>query len=104
MQAVNISHSGGQGRSLNEQYVYLGLKNTSGRLANSCQAKDFGTGMPDEQHYESHLMSIEEAMKRVWGQEVPVLQYVWACYQETLAWEGRSSKAGTSQSENLPLA
>ncbi|KAF8181081.1 hypothetical protein BJ912DRAFT_1062243 [Pholiota molesta] len=29
--------------------------------------REAGTGMSDEQNYESHLLSIEEAMARVWG-------------------------------------
>ena len=48
--------------------------------------------MQDEQHYESHLLTFEEAMGHVWGQEIPVLQYVWMRYQETLAWEERTQK------------
>lgn len=40
--------------------------------------------MSDEQNYESHLLTIEEAMARVWGHEQNVLRYVWIVYQGTL--------------------
>ncbi|PPQ80336.1 hypothetical protein CVT25_003619 [Psilocybe cyanescens] len=43
-----------------------------------------GTRMPDEQHFETHLLSYDEVMKRIWGSEINVLQYVWAIYQHTL--------------------
>jgi hypothetical protein len=40
--------------------------------------------MPDEQNYESHLLSYEEALQRVWGSERMALQYAWAVYCNTL--------------------
>ncbi|KAF9484164.1 hypothetical protein BDN70DRAFT_798276 [Pholiota conissans] len=46
--------------------------------------KDTGTGMWDEQHYESHLLSFEEAVQRVWGQELMILRYAWTIYGNTL--------------------
>ena len=41
--------------------------------------------MPNEQNYQSHLLSIEDAMTLVTGGERKVLQYVWELYCYTLA-------------------
>ncbi|KAF9054100.1 hypothetical protein BJ165DRAFT_1436045 [Panaeolus papilionaceus] len=43
-----------------------------------------GTGMSDEQDFESHLLTYEEALQHVWGEELGVLRYVWEVYQNTL--------------------
>ncbi|KIM41860.1 hypothetical protein M413DRAFT_445070 [Hebeloma cylindrosporum] len=39
-----------------------------------------GTGMPDEQNYQSHLLSFEEAFEKVWGSERRALRYAWQVY------------------------
>jgi ADP-ribose pyrophosphatase YjhB (NUDIX family) len=46
--------------------------------------REVGTGMPDEQNYESHLLPYEEALQRVWGSEKMTLRYAWAVYCNTL--------------------
>ncbi len=69
------------------------------------QVKDTGTGMPDELHYESHLLTIEDALKCLWGQEVAVLRYVWSAYKETLAWEAHlHSQQSVEKSESAPAS
>ena len=40
--------------------------------------------MPDEQNYESHLLSIEDALARVSGGERMALLYTWEVYCFTL--------------------
>jgi len=40
--------------------------------------------MPDEQNYETHLLSYEEASRKVWGAERMALYYAWEVYCETL--------------------
>lgn len=40
--------------------------------------------MPDEQNYETHLLSYEEASQRVWGSERMALRYAWEVYCNTL--------------------
>lgn len=41
--------------------------------------------MPDEQTYESHLMTYDEAISKIrFGVENRVLQYAWALWQHTL--------------------
>ena len=40
--------------------------------------------MPDEQNYQSHLLSIEDAMSHVSGGERKILQYAWELYCYTL--------------------
>ncbi|KAF9458694.1 hypothetical protein BDZ94DRAFT_1270016 [Collybia nuda] len=42
------------------------------------------TGMPDEQNFESYLLTYEEAMERLDNPYRDVLQYVWAIYTHTL--------------------
>ncbi|PPR05099.1 hypothetical protein CVT24_010086 [Panaeolus cyanescens] len=55
-----------------------------------------GTGMPDEQDFESHLLTYEQAMKNVWGEEVLVLRYAWEVYQHTLKTVAFTSLDGSS--------
>lgn len=63
-----------------------------------------GTGMPDEQNYESHLLSIEDALNRVSGGEEKVLQYAWEIYVFTLNEQERrrleAEKKETDQSHS----
>lgn len=40
--------------------------------------------MPDEQNYQSHLLSIHDALSHVSGGERKVLQYAWELYCYTL--------------------
>jgi hypothetical protein len=40
--------------------------------------------MPDEQNFESHLVSVEEALPLLDISEAPVLRYAWAVYNSTL--------------------
>jgi hypothetical protein len=40
--------------------------------------------MPDEQNYEPHLLSYEEAFQRVWGSERMALRYAWEVYCDTI--------------------
>ncbi|EAU87791.2 hypothetical protein CC1G_09410 [Coprinopsis cinerea okayama7 len=46
--------------------------------------REVGTGMPDEQNFESHLLPVDEAIKVLPGQEAKVLQFAWAVYRRTL--------------------
>lgn len=44
-----------------------------------------GTGVSaDEVNYMSHLLTYDEAMKRVWGAEQDVLKFAWSVFQRTL--------------------
>ncbi|KAF9451354.1 hypothetical protein P691DRAFT_699568 [Macrolepiota fuliginosa MF-IS2] len=43
-----------------------------------------GTGMADEENYVSHLLTYEEAMKRLWDSERDVVSYAWAVFLRTL--------------------
>ncbi|KAJ7161055.1 NUDIX hydrolase domain-like protein [Mycena filopes] len=46
--------------------------------------REVGTGMPDEVNYESHLVSIEDAMKHLErSSEAYVVQYAWETFQHT---------------------
>jgi hypothetical protein len=47
------------------------------------KVREEDTGMENEKHYESYLMPYDEAIKCVFGQEIPVLNYVWACWLKT---------------------
>ena len=40
--------------------------------------------MPDEQNFETHLLSYEEASQKVWGAERMALHYAWEVYCGTL--------------------
>ncbi|KAF8970681.1 hypothetical protein BDZ97DRAFT_1790492 [Flammula alnicola] len=67
-----------------------------------------GTGMPDEQNYQSHLLPFDEALKMVWGAEERVLRYVWAVYLDTLRTlesQRQQEQAGEQdqQLESLPV-
>ena len=42
------------------------------------------TGMPDEKNYESHLLDYEDALTKVYGQEVPLLKYAWEIYRDSM--------------------
>lgn len=42
------------------------------------------TGMPDEKDYESHLLDYEDALTKVYGQEVPLLKYAWEIYRDSM--------------------
>jgi len=58
-----------------------------------------GTGMPDEQNYKSHLLTIEEALDQLWDAEKLVLAYVWRIYCNTEAEKqnlAADAAAGTS--------
>jgi len=54
-----------------------------GQIAEDAVAQQ-GTGMPNEQNYRSHLLSIEDAMDHVFSGEQKVLQYAWELYCFTL--------------------
>jgi len=40
--------------------------------------------MADEINYESHLLDYEDALTKVYGQEVPLLKYAWEVYQDSM--------------------
>ena len=40
--------------------------------------------MPDEKNYESHLLDYEDALTKVYGQEVPLLKYAWEIYRDSM--------------------
>lgn len=40
--------------------------------------------MPDEKNYESHLLGYEDALTKVYGQELPLLKYAWEIYQDSM--------------------
>jgi len=50
-----------------------------GRIAEDA-VRETGTGMPDEQNYQSHLLSIEDAVRCVSGWERKILFYAWELY------------------------
>ncbi|PPQ95772.1 hypothetical protein CVT26_015912 [Gymnopilus dilepis] len=52
-----------------------------------------GTGMPNEQHYRSELLTYEEALQRAFGQELMILKYAWTIYQSTLLYRVQSDHA-----------
>jgi len=83
----------------------------AGRIAeNAVQQK--GTGMPDEQNYESHLLSIEDALSRVSGGERKVLRYAWEIYcftltefeRQRLEAEKKETDQGHSESQDVPAS
>ncbi|KAF8996719.1 hypothetical protein BDQ17DRAFT_1364073 [Cyathus striatus] len=43
-----------------------------------------GTRMSNEQHFETHLLSFEDALKKVCKDEVPVILYAWEVYKKTI--------------------
>jgi hypothetical protein len=45
--------------------------------------------MPNEQHYTSHLVSIEEARERLPAPEVYVVEYAWQTWLSSLSIEKR---------------
>ncbi|KAM6493105.1 NUDIX hydrolase domain-like protein [Amanita muscaria] len=45
--------------------------------------RESGTGMPDEQDYQSYIVSVEDALKLLDPTEATVLCYAWALYQFT---------------------
>jgi len=64
-----------------------------------------GTGMSDEQNYQSHLLSINDAMSRVSGGERKVLRYAWEiyCYTFTeLEKERLQAEKETVQGQEAP--
>ncbi|KAF8816963.1 hypothetical protein BYT27DRAFT_7205352 [Phlegmacium glaucopus] len=73
-----------------------------GRIAeNAVQQK--GTGMPDEQNYESHLLSIDEAMRCISAGEQKILQYAWEVYCFTVEeLERQRSEAERATSLRVP--
>jgi len=54
-----------------------------GRIAENAISQP-GTGMPDEQDYESYLVSFEDAWRHLFGTERKVLEYAWTLYRYTL--------------------
>ncbi|KAF7288134.1 Nudix hydrolase domain-containing protein [Mycena chlorophos] len=55
--------------------------------------REEGTMMPDEVNYETHLLSLEEARRKLWGtQEMRVVEYAWTLYTETIAEIERKSR------------
>ena len=40
--------------------------------------------MPDEKNYESYLLDYEDALTKVYGQEVPLLKYAWEIYRDSM--------------------
>jgi len=70
-----------------------------GRIAENAIPQS-GTGMPDEQNYESYLLTFEEALPLVFGAERHVLEYAWTCYIYTLE-NFRETGQGRSESQDL---
>ncbi|KXN92528.1 hypothetical protein AN958_05383 [Leucoagaricus sp. SymC.cos] len=60
-----------------------------------------GTGMADEVNYVSHLVTYDEAIKRVWGAEQDVLRFAWAIFLRTVEVEVTPTKQGEPQSKVL---
>ena len=56
--------------------------------------------MPNEQNYQSHLLSIEDAMSCVSGWERKVLQYAWEIYCHSL---GEFDKQGQDEKKTGDL-
>lgn len=55
--------------------------------------------MENEEHYQSYLMPYEEAINCVFGQEVPVLNYVWACWLRTKEHRAKMQKEEAERSD-----
>ncbi|KAF8629455.1 hypothetical protein AX15_003434 [Amanita polypyramis BW_CC] len=51
--------------------------------------REIGTGMPDEQEYVSHLVTVEEAMRMLPPPEAQVISFAWGLYSFTLEVEER---------------
>jgi len=61
--------------------------------------REEGTGQLDEENYVSHLLTYEEAMKKVWGSERDVLRYAWAIFLRTLEIEDALAKEAAATEE-----
>jgi 8-oxo-dGTP pyrophosphatase MutT (NUDIX family) len=62
-----------------------------------------GTGMPDEQNYTSHLLSIEEALSCLRGTGLDiVVQYAWQLWQHTLQIEEVFGKTPQDPANAIP--
>lgn len=60
--------------------------------------------MPDEQNYETHLLSIDEALSHISGGEQKVLLYAWELYCITLTeLERQRSEAEQKETGNLSI-
>ncbi|KAJ7452038.1 NUDIX hydrolase domain-like protein [Mycena galericulata] len=65
--------------------------------------REEGTGMPDEINYETHLLSVDEALKNLFPDEGRVVAYAWTLYEYTLkreAEERRIAESGGSGSSS----
>jgi 8-oxo-dGTP pyrophosphatase MutT (NUDIX family) len=65
---------------------------------------DEGTGMADEQNYQSYLLTVEEAMSRLWDSEKLVVAYTWRIFLNTELEKSKmatESGAGTSAGQGL---
>lgn len=65
-----------------------------------------GTGMADEENFKSYLLTYEEVMDRVTGNERHVLYYAWTVYLDTLRIEEDKRRRGsrsirTSSDDNI---
>ncbi|KAH9487227.1 Diadenosine hexaphosphate hydrolase [Psilocybe cubensis] len=57
--------------------------------------------MPSEENFQTHLLSYEEAMQKVNGSEIDVLQYAWDIYQKTLEFVAERRAQDISNIYNL---
>lgn len=48
------------------------------------QKFESGTRTAEEYHFETHLLSYDEAVEKIWYTERPILKYAWDVYQKTL--------------------
>lgn len=48
---------------------------------NRIQVREEGTGMPDEVNFETHLLSVDDALKKLFPDEARVVAYAWMLYE-----------------------
>lgn len=55
--------------------------------------------MADEENYVSHLLTYEEAVRRLWGSERDVLYYAWRIFLRTMEIEDALAKKAAAKKE-----
>jgi hypothetical protein len=70
-------------RYLRMQYVFH--KFCSHRLLHFVKVHDEGTGMPDEQNFTTHLLSVKDAIEKAGWLEGSVIHKAWKLWQDTVA-------------------
>jgi hypothetical protein len=55
------------------------------QLLHSVKVRDEGTGMPDEQNFTTHLLSVKDAVEKAGWLEGEVIHKAWKLWQSTVA-------------------